>query len=394
MHLRDELEVFKPFIQDQKTNLITIMKQGAGKKSSSPSISSSSSESSSSESEEEKDDKNEEEAKRLKELQDEIERLKKLQTEPKEKLDINIDLDNNKGLRIVILSIKGINTGNKFRVENCMFLEDKILIDDINRTCYFRTKPKVLVNQEAQDDEENKNDEAIPYNEEFLYLRNFPAIILMKGGKLELILNLQVVEADYDPNAEKTKMEIPELDKLPEESGLDDKNQSTSYAKNFRVLEDKKDDRAEYQPSAWYSIKLNQPDGTIQYGRFTKNMLVPPSLKPPFDENRIEKSSIVIEYVIEEFVYNAAYLASLTKEKKTKKVKKLDLSKKFIPKEIAATIDGRPFIVNTKKQYEDRPFEKGNGIDFYIDGARFLPDNATVTKVIDQTFINFRLFLP
>lgn len=41
-----------------------------------------------------------------------------------------------------------------------------------------------------------------------------------------------------------------------------------------------------------------------------------------------------------------------------------------------------PFIENKKIQYADRPFEKGNGIDFYIDCARFLPDNVTVTKLV------------
>jgi hypothetical protein len=45
-------------------------------------------------------------------------------------------------------------------------------------------------------------------------------------------------------------------------------------------------------------------------------------------------------------------------------------------------LDDRPFIENHYNQYKDRPFEKGFGIDFYIDGARFLPDNVTVTKVI------------
>jgi len=43
--------------------------------------------------------------------------------------------------------------------------------------------------------------------------------------------------------------------------------------------------------------------------------------------------------------------------------------------------DSRPFIKNLKKQYIDKPFEKGFGIDFYIDCARFLPDNVTVLKV-------------
>lgn len=33
-------------------------------------------------------------------------------------------------------------------------------------------------------------------------------------------------------------------------------------------------------------------------------------------------------------------------------------------------------------KYHDRPFEKGYGIDFYVDGARFLPDNVTVSKIV------------
>mmetsp|Transcript_22582 Transcript_22582/g.19588 ORF Transcript_22582/g.19588 Transcript_22582/m.19588 type:complete len:116 (-) Transcript_22582:1561-1908(-) len=68
-------------------------------------------------------------------------------------------------------------------------------------------------------------------------------------------------------------------------------------------------------------------------------------------------------------------------KKKKKKKAKLDLSKKKVPKEIHDLISEKPFIVNTKIQYHDRPFEKGNGIDVYIDGCRFLPDNTTVTKI-------------
>ena len=35
-------------------------------------------------------------------------------------------------------------------------------------------------------------------------------------------------------------------------------------------------------------------------------------------------------------------------------------------------------------------FEKGNGIDFYIDGCRYLPDNVSVTKVVLRIYnINF-----
>lgn len=43
--------------------------------------------------------------------------------------------------------------------------------------------------------------------------------------------------------------------------------------------------------------------------------------------------------------------------------------------------DNRPYIPNTKPQYQDKTFEKGMGIDFYVDGCRFLPDNVTVVRV-------------
>lgn len=44
-------------------------------------------------------------------------------------------------------------------------------------------------------------------------------------------------------------------------------------------------------------------------------------------------------------------------------------------------IDNAPYISNTKPQFTDKTFEKGHGVDFYIDGCRFLPDNVTVCRV-------------
>ena len=45
-------------------------------------------------------------------------------------------------------------------------------------------------------------------------------------------------------------------------------------------------------------------------------------------------------------------------------------------------VDNSPFIKNTRKQYADKIFEKGYGIDFYLDACRFLPDNVSITKCI------------
>lgn len=40
-----------------------------------------------------------------------------------------------------------------------------------------------------------------------------------------------------------------------------------------------------------------------------------------------------------------------------------------------------PFIRNEETQHDRRLFEKGMGVDIYVDAARFLPDNTSVSKV-------------
>ena len=41
----------------------------------------------------------------------------------------------------------------------------------------------------------------------------------------------------------------------------------------------------------------------------------------------------------------------------------------------------RYFIQNEMAQHTGEPFPPNEGIDFYVDAARFLPDNCTVTKI-------------
>ena len=45
-----------------------------------------------------------------------------------------------------------------------------------------------------------------------------------------------------------------------------------------------------------------------------------------------------------------------------------------------------PFIPNEKIQYRTQSFGANEGIDFYIDYARYLPDNTTATKIIMRAF--------
>jgi hypothetical protein len=90
-----------------------------------------------------------------------------------------------------------------------------------------------------------------------------------------------------------------------------------------------------------------------------------------------------LDFSIEEYEYDvkgvgramrllAKNKAQRDERRRLKKVTKREINEKLF--------DRRPFIENLKRQWTDRPFEKGFGIDIYLDGCRFLPDNVTIVK--------------
>jgi len=44
-----------------------------------------------------------------------------------------------------------------------------------------------------------------------------------------------------------------------------------------------------YKDIAWYSMKINNDDGTLKTGLFTERFIRPPMLKPPFDGIKIDE---------------------------------------------------------------------------------------------------------
>lgn len=71
------------------------------------------------------------------------------------------------------------------------------------------------------------------------------------------------------------------------------------------------------------------------------------------------------------------------KFKPKREAKELDkIEKIYDPGRADITTDNRPYILNHKKAYGDKNFDKGTGVDFYLDGLRYLPDNITVVKAV------------
>ena len=92
--------------------------------------------------------------------------------------------------------------------------------------------------------------------------------------------------------------------------------------------------------------------------------------KPPFQKK--EKTERLISFTIENFEFGEEDLENLVFRYRNIKKKKI----------IDNITDKRPFIENLKNQYDNKAFEKGAGIDFYIDGGRHFPNSISVSKIL------------
>lgn len=312
----------------------------------------------------------------------------------------DINLMAMKGIKVTVVGLKDYSTLNKFRVAGALMDGNQVIQDENGKPCAFTTKAKVLLdmNRQALDISRadasmmnNAKSKEVGLNEEVLFLKNLPALIAAKKNNLDIILVFQVIEAEYtgdktdlNTTTNRTMLNTTRnktMNKTMMTTNSIEEGEENPANSNVKDLDE--DSQKGYKIASWFAMKINQEDGSITYGRFDKPLFFEPIVKPPFDEEKLPRTETTIDFIIEEFTFDNETLASHRK-KKGKKSKKDDpeaSARKKGAKKHEWVIDPRPFIINTKRQYIDRPFEKGNGIDFYIDGARFLPDNVTVTKV-------------
>ncbi|EGR33876.1 hypothetical protein IMG5_033550 [Ichthyophthirius multifiliis] len=150
---------------------------------------------------------------------------------------------------------------------------------------------------------------------------------------------------------------------------------------------------------AWYAFSLFEKE-VCQIGHYYKNMYDVPIVKPPFDASSVNyfKNS-EIDFSINYFDFDKDNKKSQDEKYADIRDLKAKLRKKPQVKSVKVRIKedlddlSKAFLENTQVQYLDKPFEKGQGIDFYIDAARFLPDNVTVSKIslsiLNQNFDKF-----
>jgi hypothetical protein len=208
-----------------------------------------------------------------------------------------------------------------------------------------------------------KGSEIIFKNEKFNLWRNLKA--MMKSNRKHVYLLFQLLEKEPPKNVLRGK----------------DAGFASSQTANLGGLE--------FAIIGYAIYRVSTDDFNISEGLKTINFLKPPTQLPPFDESRKQRRDdlAVLEFKIqpksytEDDVRQEYKLFDVDTKKKNVQAIGAGISNLLKSKQDAPPSKD-PFIKNSKKQYAEKIFEKGYGIDFYIDQLKFLPDNVTVTKCI------------
>lgn len=130
----------------------------------------------------------------------------------------------------------------------------------------------------------------------------------------------------------------------------------------------------------WYYYELSDSKGNIRAKRSDPvTMYAPPMLKLPFRKHAVKETKIKLKFTYEKLTYEMASLPFFAEMRLKKRVKPEKLKKEKLDKFDKNYEE--PFIRNDEIQWENRTFDKGSGIDIYVDALRFLPDNVTTTKI-------------
>ena len=208
-----------------------------------------------------------------------------------------------------------------------------------------------IVGQKKDAYNPNSEDILVPINNEVIWEHDFYKLLWDKNLRNELFLIVTLFESAV---------------------GLDKRVHPSSH---------------EYVTVGYGTIKLNNPDGTIRYGTFDIPCYNPPAKIRNHDSDQRMKTSIkvTISQPLPSMPQQLPY-----KNKPLKPVPgQAPEAAKEIPK-IAPppnrSPDDAPYIPNKLDQHKKEQFYKNEAVDFYVDFARFLPENVSYTRVTSQGY--------
>ena len=252
------------------------------------------------------------------------------------------------GIRVTINWIEKIKTKKSIKVYMSVVNENGVILDDLQNRANYNTP---IINDFMDEQSnikamENNSIFDIEIDEIFYVLKHIELFLKKFGDKIKLFLLFKVFEADGD-------------------SRLDNIEDKRTILDNYVFKE-----KLNLIGACIFELKIKNLSSNV--GRYKQELFK--SLGddfPPF--NPKEKIFTKLDFTVETFEYDKENMDNYVLRIKKRKKKKTDDD---------LFTDKRPFIINEKTQYTEKAFEKGSGIDIYIDGARYLPNSTTVTKII------------
>lgn len=193
------------------------------------------------------------------------------------------------GLQIKINAIRKHIAKSHLKVAYALYEEDQILIDDSkgNRCAANTTVYNPLdYKQDTQIDDttEKAQGQDIIFNEGHCFDKNVRELIKKNHGKKNYYVMFQVLERQE-----------PKVDG-------DGDGQGYGNGMNYGLI-------------GWFLFRLDNEEGQLNIGMFSRALFAPSLRKPPLDMDKIKLMEIEIEFMINEFPYaDDKNVANLTKE--------------------------------------------------------------------------------
>lgn len=316
----------------------------------------------------------------LKKKVDDFVEKKKLGNEAKDDYDVLDDTPGRKtGLKITFNNIFNLKHRVPLRIEFEVYMDKELLFDEFgNPTKYLLPIIDGHIDYDTTSTVKKKKQKRIDVEVDELWyvVKDIKGLIKHFEYKKDIYLVFYVHELKdeaYVPD-EPSKKKKKKNTKKQSEQDADYKRLKKKYKvkdapNTFKVYEERK-------LVGWDIFKVTKEDAnkTITIGRFKEQLLGGISQKPPIDyTKRIRRVSSWLDFTIETFEYDSLENQKFAFRRRKQRKKKNEDEDGY---------DRRAFIPNDTVQFLDEPFEKGSGIDFYVDSARYLPNSVTITKIL------------
>lgn len=276
------------------------------------------------------------------------------------------------GLKVKLVKLTGLSTFLRVRIVYGLFIDNEPVVDDLGDKLQFETD---LYNKEGIKSRKKKKKKKAPkitvtFTEDpALFVKNVDGLVKLRDGnedpetgkKFRVYIGFQLLLFDQRDKGNEDLVEEKDLDDPLADLPLPEPELVTLAGWTYwHVANSKK------------GLAASSKKQTVAF-------YLPPMLKLPVDLKPLDRTRIKLEFYCYKIKYNMnslPYFAELRRAKEQKKEKLKGIEKAKYP-----NLYKENYIRNEEQQWTNKPFDKGSGIDVYIDECRFLPDNVTNTKV-------------